>query len=190
MSKSRRGYQRLVVGASVREAELDLPEQLLERAAALVRRHQWDEDWGEAAPLIIFYHGLAGLELEQTAVALNRGDAAAAVDQTEPLDAHRLWLDGQCAILRFHLFELMRNNQVMTIRETALRIDNEGLRQRLERCRRERGELERQLNGQIGLLTAESPVEPPGQTEQPGPSSRSIVERIRTWVAARGGSDS
>lgn len=180
MSKAKRGYEHLVVGASVQEVELDAPESLLARARALASRHGWDEDWGEDAPLVVFYHGLAALELERAATELDTGDAAAVAREATRLRQRRMWLDGQYAVLRFHLHELIKNNQIMSVRENALRNDNEGLRNRLERFERDRADLARQLAE--GPKPAARPDPEAGAVGQAGRPGRGLFGRLRAWL--------
>ena len=180
MSKAKQGYAHLVAGASVRTVELDVPESLLARARALASRHGWDEDWGEDAPLVVFYHGLAALELERAAAELDTGNPAAVAREASRLRQRRMWLDGQYAVLRFHLFELIKNNRIMSVRENALRNDNEGLRHRLERFERDRAGLARQLAG--GPKPAAEPGPEAGAVEQAGRLERGLFVRLRAWL--------
>jgi hypothetical protein len=147
--RRRRGMlERLLGGLERREVELALPSDELERATALIRARGWDGQWGDDAPLLVLAYGLAVLEQDQPAAG--SVPSAAAPPSTEAL--------------RFRLFELADAIRVLEIRQTAFRIDNQGMRLRLAQLQQEVAELESALGEQGG---------PP--TERP---NRGLLDRL------------
>lgn len=182
MSTARPDFRRLVDGASLRAFTLTIPDQLLARADALIQRHGWAEDWGADALLVLFYHGLAALELERADAGIDTNNLAALAQAMERLRVQWMGLDGRRAVLRFHLFQLMKSNQILTMRETALRIDNRGLRIRLERFARDREELERRLRGRTPAASA-CGASPTASTASVTPAwLPHLIEHLRTWL--------
>jgi hypothetical protein len=127
--KDRRGRgERLLDGIEREAVALEVPADLLGRAAAIVTGHNWHQEWGDDALLVVMAHGLALLELE-------RGRAPEVPDAP---NEH----SGIVASLRYRLFELRENTRILTIRRTALSIDNRGMRMRLEQLQQEAAALE------------------------------------------------
>jgi hypothetical protein len=124
--------ERLLDSLERQEIELDIPDPLLTRSRALAESHGWGDDWRENAPLITLAHGLAALELEKTDHANSRQE--------------RLRADSPAlTALRYRVFELSESKRILEIRETALKIDNRGMRIRLGQLEQEVAELDREL---------------------------------------------
>jgi hypothetical protein len=95
-------------------------------------RQGWLEAGDEANWLLLFVaFGLAALQRERELEALDRADATALDRERQRLRRVHMRLDGRLSTLRFAAFELARTNRILEIRETALRVDNHGLRLRL-----------------------------------------------------------
>ena len=126
--------ERLLDGLERQEIELDVTDPLLTRSRALAESHGWGDDWRENAPLVTLAHGLAALELEKTVA-----DDANSRQERLRADSPAL------TALRYRVFELSESKRILEIRETALKIDNRGMRIRLGQLEREVAELEREL---------------------------------------------
>lgn len=124
---------RLLEGLTRREVEFTVPGELLARARALAERREWLEQWGEDALLLALAHGLAVLEHA-------RRDSTRELTTEERRRADPLALGA----LRYRVFELTEAKKILGIRRTALRIDNRGLRMRIEQLEQEVAELERE----------------------------------------------
>jgi len=103
-----------------------------EAAEALAREQGWLEAGDEANwPLLFVAFGLAALYRERDLEQLDHSDPAALAAERQRLRTVHMQLDGRLSPLRFAVFELARTNRILEIRESALRIDNRGLRLRL-----------------------------------------------------------
>jgi hypothetical protein len=131
--RERRGSaDRLLEGLRLEPIELHLPADVVARAEALTERPGWPEGWEEDALAVVLAYGLASVELERAGVAGSDLSRPAAAPQA--LEA-----------LRYRVFELSESIRILTIRETALRIDNRGMRLRLAQYEPEVSALEQEL---------------------------------------------
>ena len=143
--KSRGMYANLLDGAAAVVAELDvLPERLAE-ADHLADERGWATEWGEHARLIVFAHGLALALREREADALDPDDDATVREARQQARERFMGLEGRSATLRFRLFDLRHNNRIVGWRITALRIEERGMRNRLELFEQDRARLEQTL---------------------------------------------
>jgi hypothetical protein len=126
--------ERLLGELERREIELGLASEELERARGVIRARGWDEEWGDDAHLLVLAHGLAVLELSEWPRRSSQAPERPAS------------IDG----LRYRVFELGDAIRILQIRETAFRIDNQGMRLRLAQLQQEVAELEAALAAQGG----------------------------------------
>ncbi|GEM_PF-6822504 len=119
MSRGRHSFAGLVAGEAERTARLTVPAAEVEEALALARNHGWlDTEDGENWPLLFVAFGLAALRQE-------RAPAQQAAGQ-HPVS------EGRVAALRYAAFTLAQSNRILRIKQQALRIDNRGMRLRLQ----------------------------------------------------------
>lgn len=140
--KSRGMYATLLEGAAAVVAELDVVPGRLAEADHLIGERGWATEWGEHARLIVFAHGLALALREREADALDPDDDAAVREARQQARGRLMGLEGRSATIRFRLFDLRHNNRIVGWRITALRIEERGLRNRLELFERDRARLE------------------------------------------------
>lgn len=121
---------RLLAGLSLVAVELPLGPAAAERALAAVERLGWRDDRFDDALASVLAAGLAALELDQPAADPASG--------AEPLSGGETAAEA----LAYRVFELSESIRILEIRANAFRIDNQGMRRRLEQLERELGELE------------------------------------------------
>ena len=168
--KSRGMYADLFAGAETVEAELIVAPETLARAEDLARAEGWTEEWGQDALLVVFAHGLSLALREREADAINPDDVASVEAARERARERLMGLEGRYATLRFRLFELRHNARVLGWRITALQIEEDGLRRRLELFARDRA----QLDSDLAALRAA----PPKIADPPSTGWRSRLGRL------------
>ena len=153
--KSRGMYAHLLDGAEAVEAELAVAADAPARADRLAGERGWDSDWGEHARLLVFAHGLALALREREADAVDPDDAASVRAAQEQARERLMGLEGRSATLRFRLFELRRNVQILGWRSTARRVEARGMRSRLELFERDRARLKSELAARSAAAAAQ-----------------------------------
>jgi len=132
VSRARASFATLVAGEQEQVVRFHAADHEIEAAEALARERGWLESGDEANwPLLFVAFGLAALYRERDLKQLEDADPAALDAERRRLRKVHMQVDGRLSPLRFAAFELARTNRILEIRETALRIDNSGLRLRL-----------------------------------------------------------
>ena len=168
--KSRGMYADLFLGAETIEAELIVAPATLARADQLARTQGWTEEWGQDARLVVFAHGLSLALREREADAIDPDDAASVEAGRQRARERLMGLEGRYATLRYRLFELRHNARVLGWRITALRIEEDGLRRRLELFASDRA--------QLGSDLAERRAAPPTRASPPSTGWRARLGRL------------
>jgi hypothetical protein len=140
--KSRGMYQQLFVGASPCEVELELPSSVVAVANRIAERRGWDQEWGPDARLLVLTHGISLALREREADSID-GNADQSVSAAQVEARGRLMgLEGRYSTLRRRLFELRHNNRILRWRITALEVEANGMRSRLDQFLIDRDRLE------------------------------------------------
>ncbi|MCC7369553.1 MAG: hypothetical protein IT306_14085 [Chloroflexi bacterium] len=140
--KSEGMFTGLFEGAALVEPELDVDGPTLEMADRAAESHGWDGEWGEHARLLVLTYGMSLSLREREADALNPDDGEA-LDAAQKIARARLaGLEGRYATLRRRLFELRHNNRILGWRITALEVEAQGMRSRLDQFLLDRDRLE------------------------------------------------
>jgi hypothetical protein len=124
---------RLLAGLQRQEVRVAASTPLWERAEALIQRRGWDQEWQDDAIVFILALGLDRLEQQAT------GDGSRAAPRETDL-----------AALNARHFSLHESLRILGLRETALRIDNHGMRIRLDQLKSEARKLEEARETQAG----------------------------------------
>ncbi len=165
--KRRAMHEDLLEGAELVEVELAMAGAVLEAGDRLAEASGWLAEWGQHARLAVFAQGLSLALREREASEVDPDDAASVESAREQAHLKLNQLERRHATLRLRLFELRHNNRVLTWRITALRVEAEGMRSRLQLFEADRSRLEGDLAAWLAAL-------PPGR--RPG-------ERKRGWRA-------
>jgi hypothetical protein len=172
--KSRGMYEHLFAGASLTEVELDLPESVLEAADRATEARGWTQEWGEHARLLVLTHGISLALREREADAID-GDHPASVEAARVEARGRLMgLEGRYSTLRRRLFVLRHNNRILQWRITALEVEAQGMRSRLDQFLVDRERLEQAIAGR----RAAGAVTPPAEATPEGGSWRRRLGRL------------
>lgn len=141
--RRRRGlFEHLFDGVTLVEVDLDVPESTLRAADAVIHARGWDADWGEHARLLVLTHGISLALREREADAIDPDDDASMKAGQEAARSRLMGLDGRYTTLRRRLFELRHNNRILGWRITALEIEAQGMRRRLDQFLVDRERLE------------------------------------------------
>lgn len=161
--KSRGMYQHLFDGASLVEAEPDLPSSVLAAADRVAERRGWDQEWGADARLLVLTHGISLALREREADAVD-GNSDESVTAAQAAARGRLMgLEGRYSTLRRRLFELRHNTRILRWRITALEVEAVGMRSRLDQFLVDRDRLEQAIAERVAAgavpKTEHAPVE-------------------------------
>lgn len=158
--KGRAMYSTLFDGLLPVGLNLDLDPDIVRRGDRIVQREGWAAEWGDYARLVILAHGLSLALRDREA---DRSDADS-VDSVELLHSETrqrmMGLQGRYATLRYRIFELRRNVQILGWRITALKVEANGMRARLDLFNRDRERLATDLAERCARMPA-TPTEEP-----------------------------
>lgn len=161
--KSQGMYATLFAGAEELVVSLDLDPAVVDAADRVARDHGWAVEWGEHARLLILTHGLSLALREREADAIDPDDERSVRAGISEARGRTMGLEGRYATLRLRLFELRHNHRILGWRITALQVEAQGMRRRLDLFMEDRDRL-------VSLLEArraEGP--PPPLAEEPAP---------------------
>lgn len=147
--KSRGMFEQLFQGASVTAAELDVDTLTLEMADRAAKSRGWDSEWGEHARLLVLTYGISLALREREADALNPHDAESVAAAHKTARSRLAGLEGRYSTLRRRLFELRHNNRIMGWRISALEVEAQGMRSRLDQFLLDRDRLEATINERL-----------------------------------------
>jgi hypothetical protein len=140
--KSRGMFEGLFEGASIATVEVDVDAITLEMADRAAAARGWNEEWGEHARLLVLTYGISLSLREREADSVDPHDADS-VQQAQKVTRARLAaLEGRYSTLRRRLFELRHNNRILGWRITALEVEAQGMRSRLDQFLVDRDRLE------------------------------------------------
>jgi hypothetical protein len=143
--KSRGMYQHLFAGASLTEADIDLPSSVIAAADAVAERRGWDQEWSADARLLVLTYGISLALRESEADAID-GHTDESITAAQAQARGRLMgLEGRYSTLRRRLFELRHNNRILRWRITALEVEAVGMRSRLDQFLVDRERLEQAI---------------------------------------------
>lgn len=148
--KSRGMFDQLFAGASLVEAELAVAPEVRALADEAIRARGWRAEWGEHGPLVVLTHGISLALREREADAVNGDDEASVRRAQEEVRARLMRLEGRYSTLRRRLFELRHNNRILGWRITALEIEAQGMRRRLDQFLTDRERLEQEIEKRRG----------------------------------------
>ena len=147
--KSRGMYQHLFDGATLTEAELELPPSALAAADWVAERRGWDQEWGVDARLLVLTHGISLALREREADAIDGNSDASVTAAQADARGRLMGLEGRYSSLRRRLFELRHNNRILRWRITALEVEAVGMRSRLDQFLVDRERLERAVADRV-----------------------------------------
>ena len=160
--KSQGMYATLFEGAEEVRVALDAGPAAL-AADRVTRDRGWAAEWGEHAYLFILTHGLSLALREREADAIDPDDEGSVRDGISEARGRTMGLEGRYATLRLRLFELRHNHRILGWRITALQVEAQGMRRRLDLFVEDRDRLQSLLDAR----RAEGP--PPPEIEEPAP---------------------
>ena len=140
--KSRGMYEHLFAGASLAEVNLDVPPSALEAADRAAMARGWDREWREHARLAVLTHGISLVLREREADGVNPDDTASVTAAQAEARGRLMGMEGRYSTLRRRLFELRHNNRILQWRITALEVEAQGMRSRLDQFLVDRDRLE------------------------------------------------
>ena len=182
--KSRGMYATLFDGAEEVIAALDVPANVLDEADRQALDRGWSAEWGDDARLLVFAHGLSLALREREADAIDPDDEASVRDAIAGARGRAMGLEGRYATLRLRNFELRHNRRILGWRVTALQVEAQGMRRRLDLFAEDRERLEAQL----AARRAEGPPPAARQTPaQPPAGWRGLLGRLFASEPARDG---
>jgi hypothetical protein len=155
--KSRGMYAGLFEGVSAVEAELEVDPPTLAAADRLAREHGWGAEWGAHARLVIFAQGLSLALREREAESIDAHDPGSVEAARGEARGRLMGLEGRYATLRYRLFELRHGNRILGWRITALRVEAEGMRSRLELFEQDRARLQEEVAARRAALGPDAP---------------------------------
>ena len=161
--KSQGMYATLFAGAEEVVVSLDVEPDSVDAADRIARDRGWAEDWGVHARLFFLTHGLSLALRDREADAIDPDDDGSVRDGISEARGRTMGLEGRYATLRLRLFELRHNHRILGWRITALRVEAQGMRRRLDLFMEDRDRLQALLDAR----RAEGP--PPPQREEPAP---------------------
>lgn len=164
---------RLFHGTATHEIPIDILEETYAEAQRLCAENGWNEAEGMR---IIFANGLSYLMREQDLSRLNQGTANL-VDEINRLTKLLNEAQSMYSVMKYQAFVLGRNCQILEMNVTGLRVDHEGMRQRLIRSRSDEDRLRAEVAALRAELAGRNQTEPPAEPAQPA----SFWERVRNW---------
>jgi len=147
--KSRGMYDHLFADVRVVEVDLDVPLPVLESADRVIQAKGWDAEWGEHARLLVLTHGISLALRESEADAADPHDDASVKAAQDATRSRLMGLEGRYSTMRRRLFELRHNNRILEWRITALEVEAQGMRSRLDQFLVDRERLERAIAERI-----------------------------------------
>ena len=169
--KSRGMYATLFEGAEEVIVPLDLDRHVVSAADRVARDRGWAVDWGEHARLFILTHGLSLALREREADAIDPDDEGSVRAGIAEARGRTMGLEGRYASLRLRHFELRHNHRILGWRITALQVEAQGMRRRLDLFIEDRERIQAVLDAR----RADGP--PPGR-EEPASGWRGLLSRL------------
>lgn len=164
---------RLFHGTATHEIAIDILEETYAEAQRLCAENGWNEAEGMR---IIFANGLSYLMREQDLSRLNQGQANL-VDEINRLTKLLNESQSMYSVMKYQAFVLGRNCQILEMNVTGLRVDHEGMRQRLIRSRSDEDRLRAEVSTLRTRLASHQQTQPASEPEQPV----GFWERVRNW---------
>lgn len=157
--KSRGMFEQLFEGASIVDAVLDVDPLTLNQASRAAESRGWVQEWGEHARLLVLTYGISLSLRELEADAVNPHDAETVDAAQRAARARLASLEGRYSTLRRRLFELRHNNRILGWRITALEVEAQGMRSRLDQFLLDRDRLETAINEQVAAGAVPQPAD-------------------------------
>jgi hypothetical protein len=143
--KSQGMFSRMFADAEIVEPEFDVAPPLARLADGIVEANGWTDEWGKDAWLLLVTHGLSLVMREREAESINLDDDGSVDAAYQAVRARLMGLEGRYSTLRRRLFEVRHNNRILQWRITALEIEAQGMRSRLDQFLADRERLEREI---------------------------------------------
>ena len=173
--KSQGMYATLFEGAEEVVVSLDVDPVAVRAADRVARDRGWASEWGEHAHLFILTHGLSLALREREADAIDPDAESSVRAGIAEARGRMMGLEGRYATLRLRLFELRHNHRILGWRITALQVEAQGMRRRLDLFMEDRD----RLQALLAARRAEGP--PPRTDEEPAPPRsgwRGLLSRL------------
>ncbi len=140
--KSRGMFATLFDGATIVDTAPDVAPPILEIADRAIEAGGLGKEWGEHARLLVLTYGISLALREGEADQIDANDDASVKAAQAAVRERMMGLDGRYATLRRRLFELRHNNRILQWRITALEVEAQGMRSRLDQFLVDRDRLE------------------------------------------------
>ena len=147
--KSRGMFEQLFQGASIVDAELDVDPATLDQADRAAEARGWVQEWGEHARLLVLTYGISLAFRELEADAVDPHEAESVETARKAARSRLAGLEGKYSTLRRRLFELRHNNRILGWRITALEVEAQGMRSRLDQFLLDRDRLETAIGERV-----------------------------------------
>jgi hypothetical protein len=122
--------------------ELHIAEAAVDAADRVCAARGWTREWGEHARLLVLTHGISLALRDLEADKVNGDDTASVQAGHDAVRGRLMGLEGRYSTLRRRLFELRHNNRILQWRITALDVEAQGMRSRLDQFLVDRERLE------------------------------------------------
>jgi len=173
--KSRGMFAGLFDGAEAAEIALEVPSGVVSAADRVARDRGWTAEWGDDARLLVLTHGISLALREREADAIDGDDEGSVRSAFSDARRRTMQLEGRYATLRLRFFELRHNQRILGWRVTALQIEAQGMRRRLDVFAEDRERLEALLEAR----RAEGPPPPEHDAAAPRLTGwRGLMDRL------------
>jgi len=161
--------------------ELMLPSEMLARIEQLAETNHWPRDEAE---LTVLAYGLSFITGQTELRDISeRGDSQS---ELERVVNERVRLESRYSVMKFRAFELMKDNQIMQMRDQALVIENNGLRAVVGRLRDENSMLKQNCSGATEQPGRTDSGSPESHNTRPSPWHVRLLDRLRDLFGQHG----